>query len=199
MSNQRQTNSPVSVIIYVHGFVSSPQSEKAQETIAYCAKFRPDINVIVPALSNYADEAEQQLIDVIAAQQGNNIGLIGSSLGGLYSAWLSTVYGLKAVLVNPAVYNAMRVGNYMGEHTNTYSQETFVVAQKHLDILARLGAYKPDNSKLMLLLQTGDETLNYRDAATTYAQAKTIIEQGGNHRFEGYQHHLANIIEFLEL
>lgn len=188
-----------SVLIYLHGFISSPQSEKAQETLAYCQQHRPDIRLIIPELSNYSDIAEQQLIQIMEAERGNKLGLIGSSLGGLFSAWLSAVYGCKAVLVNPGVFNAMRFSNYLGENTNMYSQETFVLEPRHVDVIKRLGAYEPDHNKLMLLLQTGDETLDYRDAVSQYAQAKIIIEQGGNHRFEGYQNHIKNIIEFLAL
>lgn len=193
------TASTKPVLIYVHGFISSPRSEKAQETQAYCAKYRPDIQVLVPQLSNYMDIAQQQLSALLDNLAGTRVGLVGSSLGGLYGAWLSAVYGCKAVLVNPAVFQAERYQLFIGEHHNMYTNERFTISQHHIDTLATMGAFKPSMNKLMVLLQTGDETLDYRHAATRYAQAKTIIEHGGNHRFEGYQHHLPQIVEFLEL
>jgi len=48
-----------------------------------------------------------------------------------------------------------------------------------------------------VLLQTGDEVLDCRDAQARYTGAKIILEQGGDHSFIDYDQHLAAIHQFL--
>jgi predicted esterase YcpF (UPF0227 family) len=49
----------------------------------------------------------------------------------------------------------------------------------------------------MVLLQTADEILDYRDAQTRYQGARFVIEEGGDHSFMHYEQHLPDIYEFL--
>jgi predicted esterase YcpF (UPF0227 family) len=46
-------------------------------------------------------------------------------------------------------------------------------------------------------LQTADETLDYRQAATKYQGYKLSIEQGGDHSFLDFQRFLPDIFRFL--
>jgi hypothetical protein len=55
----------------------------------------------------------------------------------------------------------------------------------------------PEPDKIMLLAQTGDETLNYKDAVNKYAASLQVVEEGGNHRFKDFDKQLPNIIKFL--
>ena len=50
-----------------------------------------------------------------------------------------------------------------------------------------------------MLLQTGDETLDYRQAVEHYAGADVYIEEGGDHSFVNYEAHLDGIMAFLNL
>ena len=90
-------------ILYLHGFNSSPKSEKANETLAYFQAHHPDILVLVPQLSVYPLEAIEQIKTLVAEHQANLAGVIGSSLGGYLATWVAETYGIKAVLINPAV------------------------------------------------------------------------------------------------
>jgi len=54
-----------------------------------------------------------------------------------------------------------------------------------------------DRDKYYVLLQTDDEVLDYTMAAERYDGARLTIEQGGNHSFEGFENHLASIMDFL--
>ena len=187
------------VIIYLHGFTSSPQSEKARETAAWLAQHRPDIELQVPALSNYPDKAAAQakaLVESLAPRQPR---LIGSSMGGFFSAWLSAQFKLYAALVNPGVFIEQRLRSYLGRNTNLYTGERFELNESHLHALAAMSQLQPDERKLLLLLQTGDETLDYRQALRRYPKARAVVETGGSHRFEGYINHLPDILQFFEL
>ena len=55
----------------------------------------------------------------------------------------------------------------------------------------------PEDS--LLLLQTGDETLDYREAADYYAASACHVEQGGDHSFCHFENWLPAIAQFLEI
>lgn len=107
-------------------------------------------------------------------------------------------YGPKAVLVNPAVEPFNLLGNYMGKHINPYTNEQFYVWDQHIQTLRQLYVNKLHNpAQYKILLQKGDETLDYVLAANKYAGANMHIEEGGNHSFVNYAAHLPRIFAFL--
>lgn len=183
-------------ILYLHGFLSSPASLKARQTQAYLAEHRPDITFVCPQLPSDPQSCITLLNRLIEQHQPPR--LIGSSLGGFLSTYLVERFGGKAVLINPAVHPDKLMHDYLGEHTNPYTQECFSVSAQDADILASIKPphlTQPEN--YWVLLQTGDETLDYQQAADKYAHSKLTIEQGGDHSFQGYQRHLPEIVRFL--
>jgi hypothetical protein len=76
--------------------------------------------------------------------------------------------------------------------------EKWIFEPHHIDEFRQLESKKtPLKSNCLVLLQTGDDVLDYRDAQIHYAGAKIIIEQGGDHSFIDYDQHLAKIHQFL--
>ena len=51
----------------------------------------------------------------------------------------------------------------------------------------------------MMKVQTGDATLDYRQALDKYAASGQIVENGGDHGFQKCDRHLPAIMEFLQL
>ncbi|MDW2057753.1 YqiA/YcfP family alpha/beta fold hydrolase, partial [Vibrio sp. 506] len=128
-----------SLLLYIHGFNSSPLSMKANLMREYCAQHRPDITVIVPQLPCFPEQAAQLLLDIVEQYKDDyNIGLVGSSLGGYMSTWLNAKYGFKAVVVNPAVKPYELLVDYLGEQTNPYTHETYTLEACHIDELKAL-------------------------------------------------------------
>ena len=186
------------VVIYLHGFLSSPHSVKAQQTRAFAAQHYPSLLLEVPELANYPAQA-QAIIDAIVAKHADKqCCFIGSSMGGYFSTYLQHQYGGKAVLVNPAVKPYELLADYLGEHTNPYTQQQFSLNTSHIDELLALDVpviKQPQN--YWVLLQTGDETLDYRQAEHKYQGAKLTIEQGGDHSFQDFARFLPEIFRFL--
>ncbi|WP_100656214.1 YqiA/YcfP family alpha/beta fold hydrolase [Alteromonas flava] len=187
-------------IVYLHGFLSSPQSQKAQETRQYIEQHHPAVTLLTPQIPNTIDQVPKLLLQLIRPllASGESLRLIGSSMGGFLSNWLVEQFGGKAVLINPAVGPYRLMLDYLGEHVNPYTGEAFTVTQAHTEQLRQMeppaisspAAYK-------VLLQTGDETLDYRLAEQRYAGAELVIETGGDHSFVNYAAHLPAICEFL--
>lgn len=189
----------MSAVIYVHGFLSSPQSIKAQQTQQWLRTNCPEIEYHCPHLSPYPQETQQQLTQLLESIGDQPVGLIGSSLGGFWSTWLVEHYGFRAVLINPSVTPHRLVERVLDVPQRSYhSQDTYTMTREHGQQF--LQAYSttlkyPDHYWLML--QTGDETLDYREAESRYQGSKQLVEVGGDHAFQGYEEKIADIIGFL--
>lgn len=189
-------------VLYLHGFLSSPLSVKAQQTKAWCEAHRPDIRLHTPQLSNFPSQVGRQLEAYIAenpmlTEQG--LRAIGSSMGGFLSTWLVEKFGGKAVLINPAVRPYELLVKYIGEHTNPYTNEPFSIVPDDMAVLRAMdAAVIKQAERYKVLLQTGDETLDYRQAEAKYEGSDLIVEQGGDHSFVNFESHLPAIFQFLD-
>ena len=188
-------------ILYLHGFLSSPKSVKAQATKAYFEQYHSDVRLHIPELSNFPSKVEGQLLDLIESTPAlldDGLKLIGSSMGGYLSTFLLEQFGGKAVLINPAVRPYELLQSFIGTHENPYSKEQFEIVEGDIGVIKALEAESiSDQARYKVLLQTEDETLDYRLAAEKYAQSHLVIEEGGDHSFVGYENHLPAIAEFL--
>ena len=73
-------------LIYLHGFLSSGGSAKANQLAVYLAAERPDIHYLRPTLPDTPREAWAAVCDCIKAWLAHGpVGLIGSSLGGFWA------------------------------------------------------------------------------------------------------------------
>jgi predicted esterase YcpF (UPF0227 family) len=186
------------VVIYLHGFLSSPQSQKATQTFEFVRANYPDLIFELPQLANYPKDAEAIIEQLVIKHKGKKLRFIGSSLGGFLATYMVEKYSGKAVLINPAVRPFELLVDFLGEHINPYTQQSFLLENKHIDELRQLdtATLKP-RSDYWVLLQTADETLDYRQAETKYQDYKLSIEQGGDHSFKDFYRFLPDIFRFL--
>lgn len=185
-------------LIYLHGFLSSPLSSKALVTKAYLTKHYPATTFHCPQLSGNIDRAISQLRALVQTIPVTQLRFIGSSMGGFLATYATEVFGGRAVLINPAVTPHELLSDYLGKHINPYSNEVFYVHTEHLALLKHCVQKRlktPQN--YMVLLQTGDETLDYTQAADKYQHANLVIEDGGDHSFVNYAQWLPKIVAFL--
>lgn len=189
------------MLVYIHGFNSSPLSQKAVMLKSWCSSHRTDIQVEIPQLPFYPEQAAKMLEDFILKHINDyQIGLVGSSLGGYLATWLNHKYDLKTVLVNPAVKPYELLVDYLGIQKNPYTGEQFCLQTHHVDELKALEIEKIANpDSIWLLQQKGDELLDYRQAVEKYAFCQQIVEENGNHAFVGFERFCEHIIEFLAL
>jgi predicted esterase YcpF (UPF0227 family) len=188
-------------VLFIHGFNSSPLSAKAQLTKNYLAQHFPDVKFYCPQVATTPKVAIAQLEQYFIDNNSpiDTWALIGSSLGGYFSTYLSEVYGVKAVLINPAIKPYELLTDYIGEQVNPYTQERYQVESNYLNDLIALEQSTVSKEKFMLMVQTGDEVLNYQQAIDKFQGSKVIVQQGGDHSFVDYQNMLPQIVEFLQL
>lgn len=185
-------------LLYLHGFLSSPQSLKAQQTVKYCDRIGLQGAYTLPMMRHGPAQTMSELCEWVDQNNEKDICLIGSSLGGFYACYLSEKYNLPAVLINPAVCPFEFWDTHIGEHRNYYSNELHKVTSEHIRELKNLDVPElgnPDN--FMVLVQTGDETLDYRQAVEKFSKANCLVREGGSHSYENYVAELPLIFDFL--
>ncbi|EHA1081968.1 esterase YqiA [Photobacterium damselae] len=189
------------LLLYIHGFNSSPQSMKAEIMANYCRECRPDIKVVVPRLPSYPQQAAEYIDELVQTYLPDyKLGLVGSSLGGYIATWLSQRYQLPAVVVNPAVKPYELLVDYLGPQQNPYTQEQYVLAPHHMDELKAMDVDNIVHPELIWLLQQeGDEVLDYRQAVEKYTLCRQLVEKQGDHSFVQFERFPAEIIQFLGL
>jgi hypothetical protein len=117
---------PITHLLYLHGFRSSPQSLKAQKVAARVHARHPGVTWWCPQLPPSPQHAMALVMQGIAAWPRASMAVMGSSLGGFYATWVAQQTGCPAVLLNPAVDPARDLAAYIGEQTAFHDpQERF--------------------------------------------------------------------------
>ena len=146
-------------IAYLHGWKSS------FDPIGIKVKTLEKIDDIIPV--NYDSEASYSAcmskLRSILVKNGDDLKLVGTSLGGFYAAHLSAKFSIPAVLINPAVspYDFIKDPSYKGK-----------------DITKLKFKYRP-----LVLLDMGDELFDSAETAKKLSHCRVIKYAGGNHRF----------------
>jgi len=187
------------MIIYLHGFRSSPASEKACLLAQRMAE-RGLADQFWCELLPVSPHQAVEKIEKALTQSSTAPTLVGSSLGGFYATYLAEKHDLRAVLVNPAAVAHLSLADYVGLQTNTYTGEIFEFTREHVAELTTLEVpqlSKPE--RFWLLLETGDELLDYRQAVRKYAGARQTVIEGGDHSFQNFPDFVDAIIDFAGL
>lgn len=184
------------MIVYLHGFNSSPNSHKAGVLARRLAESGCADELRVPALSHWPARAIAQAIEIIESARVP-LCLAGSSLGGYYATWLAERYGLPAVLINPAVKPYRLLAFYLGTQHNPYTGEVYQLTDEHLAQLRELEVVRPSEpGRYLVLLQTGDEVLDYREALGLYGAAQCRVQEGGDHAYQGFESVVDDLLDF---
>jgi len=67
----------------------------------------------------------------------------------------------------------------------------------HLEMLEKYESKMTDKSKVLLMVQKGDEVLDYNEAVEKLPNARLIVEEGGDNGFVGIEGHFEMIDDFL--
>ena len=190
-------------IAYLHGFNSSPASIKgrllARAVAALPERRRPEY--FMPQLSHRPDEAIGSVsawAEHRARAGGASLAFVGSSLGGFYATWLAERYSAKAVLVNPAIHPELDLAAYVGPQRNLYTHESYELRAEDVARLAAFAVVRPTRPEhYLLLVQTGDEVLDYRAAVRMYAGAWQSVQGGGDHGFQDFAAQIPAVLRFI--
>lgn len=188
----------MAAVIYLHGFLSSPESHKARLVKQWLAANEPELSYHCPHLTPYPDQTRRELDALMEFLQPEPVWVLGSSLGGFWATWLAEHYDVPAVLVNPSVRPWEFMPGYLGVDLVAYhTDDSYRLEAAHVDQIRSADCSpikRPHNYWLMV--QTGDETLDYRQAVEKYRDCRQLIEPEGDHSFVGFEHHIGDIMDF---
>ena len=184
------------MLIYLHGFNSSPESHKATVLHEHLRQRGLAEYFLCPRLPHRPAAAVALVEANITRHPSRSITLIGSSLGGFYATYLAEKLGLKAILLNPAVNPHRDLTRYLGPQRNLYSGEAYELTDLHVRELAALWVDRIDPERYFLLVETGDEVLDYREAVARYAGTRQIVVEGGDHALKSFADQIPTILEF---
>ena len=175
------------LILYIHGWNSYKDARKAvllKNEINSSKNFEVDSIT----LKSHPKEAIQQLSNYIEDHKvQRKVHLIGSSLGGYYATFLSEKYNLKAAMINPAVWAYKIFKNDMGANENLNTGEKYFIDDLWVQSLQDIFIGSITGKNYLVLLQTGDQTLNYKFAKQYFEGSNVIIDEGGSHSFENLE------------
>lgn len=187
------------MILYLHGFASSPQSLKARQLQARMHQRGLGRHFAAPQLP-VSPAAAIALAETLIARAAAPVTLVGSSLGGHYATWLAERHDLRAVVVNPAVLACLSLDRYLGTKTHYHSGESFEFTRDHMAEMAALTVPAISHPKrYWLLAEQGDEVLDYRQAVDLYRDARQTVLAGGDHSFTRWEDYLDEVIDFAAL
>lgn len=203
--NEYSSHEPDIAIVYLHGFLSSPNAMKAAIAENYIRKHQLNVAYFRPAIPDKPSEAIPALYSYFLAlkQAYQRVIIIGSSLGGFYAHHIAEHFKFSCVLINPLVDASERMIHYdeenVGQLENPYTQYQFSINQDDRQAVSELEQkyLGIQTSNKLVLLQMGDEVLDAHLAARYYLSSCCIIAPDGNHQFEGFENYTDIIFKWL--
>ena len=187
------------MILYLHGFRSSPRSFKARVLAERLTELGRSDEWCCPMLPVSPFETIALAESLVAAAPPQPVTVIGSSLGGYFATHLAEKHGWPAVLLNPAVVPQRDLSQYLGEQPLWHGGGSIVVEAHHLDELRALGVAsitRPE--RYYLIAATGDEVLDYREMLAHYPGARTRLIEGSDHAISEFPQYVDDVLAFCD-
>ena len=153
-----------------------------------------DINIL--DIKDDISDAIEQMNSVINSED-NNI-FMGSSLGGYYATHFANKYNAKSIMINPAIHPLENFEVYLGENENYDTGNKFNITKDDIKLLRSLAPKKIKNPhKILVLLESGDEILDYKMTISYFRGANIDIFLGGDHSYSSFELKLEKIKKFI--
>jgi uncharacterized protein len=187
---------PLTHLLYLHGFRSSPRSFKAQMLEGWLRTHRPAVVWQCPQLPPSPRDAIALCEDLTRDWPEATMAVVGSSLGGFYATVIAERRGCRAVLLNPAVDPARDLEHYIGTLTSYHDTSVgFEFTREHVDELRRLSPpsiTRPE--RYAAVIAKGDELLDWREMTARYAGASVRLLERSDHALSDFDQHLPFVL-----
>lgn len=190
------TPSGARLIVYLHGFRSSPQSRKAQLLRAHLQQRGLGDQYVCPALPASPQAASHLALDAARAAPSHCVALIGSSLGGYYATWVAEQLGCRAVLLNPAIDPARDLQSHIGRQPVFFSNDEIDFRPEYIDELSELDTRVTRPERYFLIAATGDSVIDYRTMVAKYGGARQRVIEGGDHELSDFAQYVDEVLSF---
>ena len=192
---------PSTLVVYLHGFRSSPRSSKAVmtgEAIRALSTQENPIEWYCPQLLASPKESMDMVERHIEDSKHDQMVVIGSSLGGYYANYLAEKYDCKCVALNPAVRAPRELASHVGMLTSYDTDEPYDFRPEYIDQLKDLQIETITNpSRYFLMAAKGDELLDWHEMVEFYKGAEQLVLEGSDHGISEYSDHLPKVLNFI--
>ena len=185
------------MILYLHGFRSTPQSTKASLLREALAARGRGGDYVCPQLPVSPRAAAKLALATAQMEVPDQLVLIGSSLGGYYATWIAEQLGCRAVLLNPAIKPYDDLRPYVGMQSVYGSDDTIDFKPQYLEELQAIDTpriTRPD--RYFLIAATGDALIDYRTMVAKYARARHLIIEGSDHQIADFPKYLGAVLAY---
>ena len=185
------------MILYLHGFRSSPGSRKATLLRERMRALGREDEYACPALPASPRAAADLALGLASGVPPSSLALIGSSLGGYYATWLAERLGCRAVLLNPAITPARDLESHVGRQPVFFSADEIDFRPEHLRELQEIDTpviSRPE--RYFLVAATGDTLIDYRTMTNKYAGARQRVVTGSNHELSDFDLYMDEVLDF---
>ena len=185
------------MILYLHGFRSSPKSFKARVVGVRMLELGLADKLLCPQLPASPKAAIALALKLVEGVPASQLAIVGSSLGGYYATWLAEHLGCRAVLLNPAIVPLKDLDQHVGVSTQYHSDAPFEFKREYIDELRALAVAKVTRpQRYFLIAATGDEVLDYRDMVAHYAGARQHVIDGSDHAIPEFNQYVDEVLDF---
>lgn len=194
------------MLLYLHGFRSSPQSFKArllgERMVALGRADEYQCPQLPPSPAAAMALARQLASQLASTRAPAQLTVIGSSLGGYYATALAEETGCRAVLLNPALRAFEKLAHHTGPQTAYHDGGgggAFDFTPAYLDELRALHVVaitRPE--RYFLIAATGDELLDWREMAAAFTGARQNIIEGSDHALSGFGAYIDEVLAFAD-
>jgi uncharacterized protein len=185
------------MILYLHGFRSSPKSFKARLVGVRMLELGLSEQLRCPQLPASPKQAIALALELAEGVPASELAIVGSSLGGYYATWLAERLGCRAVLLNPAVHPLKDLDQHVGVSTQFHSDEPFEFKREYIDQLRALAVGRITRpERYFLIAASGDEVLDYRDMLAHYAGARQHVIEGSDHGISEFRQYVDEVLAF---
>lgn len=187
------------MIVYLHGFRSSPASRKATLLRQAMASRGRALEYLCPALPASPARAVEEVEALLQGIAPGSLALVGSSLGGYYATWLAERLGCRAVLLNPAIRPQDDLAKHLGVQAVFFSDASIDFRREYLgelDAIDTPAITRPD--RYLLIAATGDTVIDYRAMMRKYAGARQVVIEGSDHELSDFADYVEDVLAFCD-
>jgi predicted esterase YcpF (UPF0227 family) len=187
------------MILYLHGFRSSPRSVKASLMRSTLEARGRAGDFVSPQLPILPRAAVNIALAAAALEDPARLTVVGSSLGGYYATWLAEQLGCRAVLLNPAISPWRDLAAHLGHQTVFFSDQSIELTEDHLAQLQGLDTTQVTRpERYFLVAATGDEVIDCNTMRAKYSACRQRVIEGSDHGLSGFERYLDEILDFCD-
>jgi len=184
------------VIVYLHGFRSSPLSRKALLLRRHLELRNLENQYLCPALPASPRAAAEMVLELTQGVPAGALAVIGSSLGGYYATWIAETLGCRAVLLNPAIDPAADLQAHVGRQPIYFSAEHIDFRPEYIEELRNLVTSVTQPERYFLIAATGYAVIDYRTMIAKYRGARQRLIDGSNHELSDFETYIDEVLAF---